>query len=575
MKKFTLLFSFCILLVHFVSAQEKTVRGTVIQKETGEPIPGVTILEKGTSNGSITNLEGKYSITVPEGATLVFSFVGMQTREIKVGDKTTVDVTLEETVEQLDEVVVVGYGTKKKRDVVGSVAKVQSKDMEESTALTMDNALQGRAAGVQVTSSSGVPGAPVEVKVRGINSISIDTDPLWVVDGMPVYSGGGFEYSQGTSGQNPLSMINPKDIESIEVLKGAAATAIYGSRGANGVILVTTKGAKGETGKLSVDYSTGTSELTKTLGEMGYTNTREYFQLADIAIQNATGNPDDQFTPGKVLNTRPTFSPLSRDQAMRIQTDWMDEVIRTGEYHDLNISNMASYEKGAAYMSLGYRQDKSVNVNNDLQRITGRVNADIEPVKNFITGVKLSFSYSDNDRVKSEQAGAIGTGGGSKGGFSTATRGALPWFPIYDASDPSGYWSPASGVNLTAGLDRDNILDKIKQYRSIGGIFGQYNLPIEGLSVRGELSYDYIQNNSELWVAPVLREEANSFGHDRATTYLGINYNVYASFDRTMGDHYVNAVVGTESHTKGKHTRDLEGKDLIGEYQELGNPRLA
>ncbi len=573
MKKILLLSAFFFILIFFSKAQQKTVEGTVVQKENGFPIPGVTVVEQGTTNGTITDLDGQYNIEVPPEAILVFSSVGMQKREIKVGDKTTINVTLEKEEVQIDEIVVVGYGTKRKRDVIGSVAKVQSAEMEEGTELSIDNALQGRAAGVQVTSSSGVPGAPVEVKVRGINSISIDTDPLWVIDGMPIYSGKGFEFSQGTTGQNPLSMINSKDIETIEVLKGAAATAIYGSRGANGVILVTTKAGRGEAGKLSVDYSTGLSELTKTLEDMGYTNTPEYFQLADIAIQNATGNPADFFTPGKVLNTRPTFSSMSREQALRIQTDWMDEVIRTGQYHDLNVSNTASYDKGSAFISFGYRHDKSVNVNNDLQRFTGRINADIEPVKNFTTGVKISFSYSDNDRVKSEQAGAIGTGGGKKGGFSTATRGALPWFPIYDASDQTGYWSPASGVNLTAGLDRKNILDKVKQYRSIGGIFADFKLPVEGWSVRGEVSYDYIQNNSELWVAAALREEENTFAHDRATTYQGINYNVYTSFDRTIGDHYFNAVVGTESHLKSRHERNMEGMDLIGQYQELGNPQ--
>jgi TonB-linked SusC/RagA family outer membrane protein len=572
MKKVFIFLLILITTVEFVSAQEKTISGKVTDASTGDPLPGVNIVIQGTTMGTSSDVDGNYSLSASTGDTLVFSAVGMQTKKVVVGEENTINVALEQSVAELEEVVVVGYGTKKKRDVVGSVAKVQSEDMEEATTLSIDEALQGMASGVQVTSSSGMPGANVEVKVRGINSISAGTDPLWVIDGMPVYSGSGFEYTEGTAGQNPMSLINPKNIESIEVLKGAAATSIYGSRGANGVIVVTTKSGKGK-GELSVDYSTGLSNLTKTKDDIGYVNTREYFQLADLAKQNASGDSTAQFTPANVLDTRPTFSDMTREQAMNINTDWMDQILHQGNYHDLNISNRFGFEKGNIYANLNYHRVNSVLKNNELQRINARLNGSFNPVKNLTAGFKVTLARTKTDRVKNAQAGAIGTGGGSVGGFSAANRGTLPWFPVYDASTKSGYWSPASGVNLTASIDRNNLKDRVKKYRSIGQLYFEYTPPIKGLSVRAEGSYDFIQTNSELWIAQLLRRDQRSYAYDRAVSYLGINYNLVANYNRTFGDHSIQAVLGTESHSKGRQSRNMEGKDLIGHYQELGNPQ--
>src|SRR5690606_26821964 len=232
----------------------------IVRDQNGESMPGVTVSVVGTTIGMVTDLDGRYSLSVPDGSTLVFSFVGFVSQTIEVGDRSLINVTLLEDMTALEEVVVIGYGSQKKQDIIGSIATISSEDiMKASSAGSFDAALQGMASGLMVSNSSGIPGAPVQVKVRGINSISSGTDPLWIVDGIPIASDPVGSDVNGASSQNMMSLINPNEIESIQVLKDAAATSIYGSRGSNGVILVTTKSGSKETKSFNVDVKTGVS----------------------------------------------------------------------------------------------------------------------------------------------------------------------------------------------------------------------------------------------------------------------------------------------------------------------------
>ncbi|MEO0333600.1 MAG: TonB-dependent receptor plug domain-containing protein, partial [Bacteroidota bacterium] len=241
---------------------QNTVSGKVTSVEAGDGLPGVNVLLKGTNQGTVTDIEGNYSISVESDGILVFSSIGYITQEMPVNNRSTINLQLEADVRNLSEVVVVGYGTQMKRDVTGAISTVKAEELSNfKAAPSLDQALQGQAAGVQVSSTSGVPGAPTRVLIRGTNSISSGTEPLWIIDGMILSGQGGGEQgglgrNNATVGQNPLASINPNDIESVEVLKDASATAIYGSRGANGVIIVTTKSGKGGKGTtdLSVNY---------------------------------------------------------------------------------------------------------------------------------------------------------------------------------------------------------------------------------------------------------------------------------------------------------------------------------
>ncbi|MBV6654615.1 MAG: TonB-dependent receptor plug domain-containing protein, partial [Mameliella sp.] len=264
---------FLFLLLMLLSAQtfaQRTLTGQVSDTE-GEPLIGVNILVKDTDAGTITDFDGNFSLRIPEGGEiLVFSYIGYATKEVVIGTQTRIDIEMSTDAEALEEVIVVGYGTKKKRDVIGSVATVKSENITKLKSTSFVDGLQGQASGVQVVANSGVPGAPSTVKIRGISSISINTDPLWIVDGMPIYSGGNLGGTNGATAQDPMSLINPNDIESIQVLKDAAATAIYGSRGSNGVIIITTKSGKEGKGSITLDYSTGITEPSRNEQDIGF-----------------------------------------------------------------------------------------------------------------------------------------------------------------------------------------------------------------------------------------------------------------------------------------------------------------
>lgn len=555
---------------------QRTVSGLVTGSD-GEPLIGVNIRVEGTGIGTVTDFDGAYTLEVPEDVSeLLFSYVGYQNQVAPINGRSRIDVVMRLDAEALDEVVVIGYGTKKKRDVIGSVATVSSDELVKVPSPSFVAGLQGRATGVQITASSGVPGAPSTVKIRGINSLSIGTDPLWIVDGMPIYAGSGLESTRGATKQDPMSMINPNDIQSIEILKDAAATAIYGSRGSNGVIIITTKsGAKGK-GNIGVDYSFGLTDLSRQPEDIGFTNTEEWFNLVETARRNSNGGKETPYDPNSVLNLflDQPIARLSREEALAVDTDWFDRILQRGSYHDLNVSGSTGFENGNLYLSFGYRNDNSVLKNNQLERYSVRANLQFNPIENLSFETRLNFSYTNNDRVKQQVGGALGNNsGGNSAGFGNANRNALPWYPIYNADHISGYWNPMSGNNLVAAIDRDLLLDQVQQYRGIGGLFLEYSLPwVEGLSVRAEGSFDLIQNSGVNWVTDILRENG-SFAADENNIRRSINYNTYAKYNRTFGQHAVSVTAGTESQTANQFYRLMEGQNLTGTYQELGSPQ--
>ncbi|MFA7473263.1 MAG: TonB-dependent receptor plug domain-containing protein, partial [Spirosomataceae bacterium] len=320
---------------------ERSIAGRVTENN-GEPLPGVSVLLKGTQKGTVTDVDGRFQLDVPsDDAVLVFSFVGYKTEEVVVGNRSNLELTLEIDEKALDEVIVMGYGTMKKRDVLGSVSTVKAEDLQKLNPNSMDAALQGLASGVMVT-SSGVPGAPVQVKIRGVNSISSNTDPLWIVDGIPVVTGSiGGEYN-GATNQNILSMIDPADIESMQVLKDAAATAIYGSRGSNGVILVTTKSGKTGKSTFDVDFRTGVSNWTKS--DIGIASGREFVEIMDLVRQNS--RLSGQYEPVQSLGQLDTYQTgMTREEAMNTNTRWADEISRLGSFNDIRISASNGSEK--------------------------------------------------------------------------------------------------------------------------------------------------------------------------------------------------------------------------------------
>ena len=272
-KPLGLLFLLCLIPL-WAFSQNITVKG-VVKDATGESVIGASVVQKGTSNGIITDIDGNFTLNVPSNSTIVISFVGYKTQEIPVAGKTQINVTMKEDTEMLDEVVVVGYGQMKRSDLTGSVVSVNDQAIKKSVPTSIDQVLQGRAAGVQIQANSGTPGASTSIRIRGINSLNATNQPIFVIDGVVVDSATDDENS------NPLSSINPSDIVSMDVLKDASATAIYGSRASNGVIMITTK--RGQAGEATVTYDgyAGWQEMPKQLDML---NLRQYAQLSLIHI---------------------------------------------------------------------------------------------------------------------------------------------------------------------------------------------------------------------------------------------------------------------------------------------------
>ena len=326
-----------IMVINILSMQGQVANGNtraitgIVLDEKGESIIGANIMETGTSKGTITDIDGKFRLTIGTNSSITVSYIGYISTTLRINDNGVIKITLNTDSKNLEEVVVVGYGTVNKRSFSGSVATVKAEDLTAIKTLSPTQALQGRASGVNVTTSSGTPGAPSKINIRGISTINADTDPLWIIDGLPMYSGRGLEASTSSVSQDPMSLINPNDIESMEVLKDAAATSIYGSRGSNGVIIITTKSGKKLDQKvnINIDYTVGYSDLTRTPKQVGYANTEQWIALADQAKRN-TGSynafPTAVFNPDDATAATPFVGLITREQALQTNTNWFDQV---------------------------------------------------------------------------------------------------------------------------------------------------------------------------------------------------------------------------------------------------------
>lgn len=348
-----------------------------------QALEGVSVVVKGTSRGTATDKNGNFKISVPENATLVFSIVGHDPREIKISKETFLNITLNPSQNEMEQIVVVGYGTQRKRDVTGSISKISGNTIKDVPMQGFDQALSGRAAGVNVTIPNGLLGNPPVIRVRGINSISLSSYPLIVVDGIPTWSGdvGGFAHN------NALADINPADIESFEVLKDAAAAAIYGSRAAAGVVLITTK--KGRSGKAKVNYESWVG-ISKAMNLIEMLGAEDYTALKNEALANA-GTPANGTTRG--------FYTMTDNNGKLVDTRWYDELYRTGTSHNHNLNISGANESTQYFFSLGYTDQKGIIKTNDFTRKTGRFTLDHKVNDRISVGGSFNYSKSFNQGV--------------------------------------------------------------------------------------------------------------------------------------------------------------------------------
>lgn len=429
--------------------QDFTVSGTVTDSK-GVPLAGASVLEKGTTNGTQTDFDGNFTLGLSNGnASLVASYIGFATKELALNGRNTISITLEESTEGLDEVVVIGYGSVKKSDLTGSVSSVQADKLNMDSQASIEQVIQGRIAGVQVTQTSAEPGGGFSIRVRGTNSITAGNEPLYVIDGL--------------AGANPENSLNPSDIKSIQVLKDASATAIYGARGSNGVVLITTKqGQKDTPLEISYNVSTGFQSASKKLDLM---NAQEYMSFYnDVYIDRGV---------------EPLFSQADFTEA-GLGTNWQDEVLRSAMIQEHRLSFSGGSEDTQYYLSLNYFDQDGIVISSGFKRFGARVNL-IHSV-----GEKLKIGINLNNSSENENKVPLGLGVNSGAGVIAAALQLPPILPVYDAD---GSYSTSLQDLSNPVAQAETIDELIKTTRIFGNAFAEYEV-LTGLKSKINVGYD-------------------------------------------------------------------------------------
>ncbi len=547
------------------------VRGTVRDEDGAELIGATVQSRKVPGIGTVTSLDGSYELELPDAQdTLVFTYTGYKTLEAPVQGRPEIDVVLAQALQTLDEVVVVGYGTQKKRYTTGAVAKVKGEDLQNGAQSTVESTLQGRVAGVMVTTSDAMAGSPVTIRIRGTSSIVASSEPLYVVDGVPVVSG---NYSKNNASgwrlataheSNALAQLNPADIESVEILKDASTAAIYGSRGANGVVLITNK--RGKEGKTRFDagFQTGFSKETRRIRML---DGPSYLELAREAWTNSYLDALADADPGNDLDYDiaddyekfwKTILPpgLSRETAERTDTDWIDEALQTGHFQETNLSAAGGNEKTLFYLGGTYRDERGIFVGNDFKRYNARVNLDHHPTDFLSIGARTAFTVTDNDIIPTSWAGGLGS----------AQSQALPFWPVYN--EDGTYFHPQSGYNVAAELANTDMNQKGTSI--LGNVYAQLSF-LRHFTLRSEFGVNNIYKKEFYYRSAVIEPAAI------ATSVLSEsrnwNSNNTLSYSLSKGRQNLEILVGSHATRNDYFSNVINGETFPN--PSMKNPENA
>lgn len=522
MKQFVLAFMLVIGAASAVLAQ-RNITGSVTDQGK-EPLIGATVLVAGTSVGTVTDVNGEFSLSVPAGQTsLLVSYTGYSTLKVELTAASRYDIMLETDVVALSDIVVVGYGTASRKELTGSVAKVSGEAISRLPVTGLDQALQGQAAGVQVTSASGTPGASVSVRVRGPSSISAGNQPLYVVDGIPINTG---SYSQiGVGGQqvNALADLNPADIESIEVLKDAAAAAIYGSRASNGVVLVTTKRGKAQKTQISLNTYRGNQEVWR---QIDPATGPEYVAYVQEAVRN-------RFTP-TTLPSAVGLRNLDGDPASYPSTNWFDEIFRTAPISQTDLNFSGGNERTKFFVSGSYFDQEGTVLGSGFDRYSFRMNLDNLVSDKFKIGVSTGFSRSNSNRIQNDN--------NIYGVLSTALL-LGSHIPVYNADGTYGRDQNASIENPVANALEPTY--NVFSNRLLTNIYGELSI-LEGLSFRTSFSVDYLSLRDDRFIPATHIQAAgvNGTGEQGMSSDLNLVNENYFTYRKSFGDLNFDALVG-------------------------------
>ncbi|WP_416440554.1 SusC/RagA family TonB-linked outer membrane protein [Leeuwenhoekiella sp. A16] len=527
-KKLLLIFSFFLFLSGISFAQQREITGTV-NDEQGMPLPGVNISIQGTNTGTQTDFDGNFSITAATGDVLEFSFLGFTTAVSTVGSSDVLNITLGEDTAVLDEVVVVGYGTQSKRTLTDNIVKLTAEDIDEVPVSNFQSALVGKAAGVQITQTNGKVEGGLNIRVRGASSISAGTQPLYVLDGIPLYNA---DESNNGSPTNPLLTLSPNEIESIEILKDASSAAIYGSRGANGVVIITTKTGKEGNAKFSVNVSHGFSKPTN---KRDFLNADQYIELFTEAALNVA---DTEFgSDAAALDyIEGTFDYLANDTDWRnreYDVNWQDQAFQNGSVSDGDFSVSGGTANTTYFFSGAVNDTKGIIKGNNLQRFNVRTNVTHKFGKVFNTGMSLSYSRTEIDRIANDNA------------FVTPLQAiALP--PISPAYLEDGSPNPNT-IYPNFLLQDANAFYNTLIRRLNGRVFGDLEI-LPGFKANANFAYDMYYQTEDRFTgrnAPFQSTNGEVFASSvNAENYILSNY---LSYDKQFGDsHTLGLTAGVE-----------------------------
>ncbi len=554
MKKSIVLIGLCFAALT-VFGQAREVQGRVLDgAQNGEPMIGATVMVKGTSQGTVTDIDGNFTLSVPKEAVLVISSVGYKTFEVKA-NKTKLSVTLEEDTQVLDEFVVVGYGSMRKVDLTGSVGSITGEKLRESIVTNPDQMLQGRVAGVQVTQNTGAPGGATSIRIRGASSITGDNEPLYIIDGVPMAGSGadigGFDWAGGSNGQtkvNPLAAISPQDIVSIDVLKDASACAIYGSAGANGVVIITTR--RGEAGKVHVTYDgyVGVQTFARRLNMM---------DLHDYAVYQK-----DLYEQGVSTYLNEIYQDPS---LLGKGTDWQDAVVRTALTHSHQISLHGGSQKTQFSLSGGYMNQDGTVVGSNFERFSARTNIDHEFAKWLKVGGSLSYARTNEKIINND-------------GESGILMSAITMQPDVQVKDKNGNWSGPSNLNASANYNPVAMAllfnNRLRRDRIMGGFYGQFNFT-SYLNFRAEFSFDSNISLNKGFMPTyqfgVRVNNINKIYQREEHSFFWIQKN-YLNYNQTFKDkHTVGAMVGMEISRSAWEGTSLQKNNLTSnDVQVIG-----
>lgn len=537
----TLLLPFVMLgFMTMASAQNLTVTGSVTDAE-GFPMEGAAVVVKGTSSGTTTNPEGRFELSVPQDAILVASYIGYISQEVKVGGEHTINFVLLEDSAYLDDVIVVAYGSMSKSDFTGSASQVSGDRIAQSSAESVDKGMIGKISGVRVASSTGDPGSAGSVQIRGVSSISAGTSPLYVVDGVVISSSTEGDLNVGYKSMGILNTLNPDDVESVTVLKDAAAASLYGSRAANGVILITTK--RGRQGKTTVTYS----------GEAGVSNmaVSRALKMMDgpqfISYLKAAGDNAFAINPAYSYGyTGDEIASMVADPSGKTSTDWTKEVFRTAFQQNHQLSLTAGTDKTKVYAGLGYTDTDGIVIGSYFERFSGRVNVDHKVNQWLNVGIRqmLSFTSAKGHSDQSSQAQGMG--------YATPLGVLIQSDPTASVKNPDGTWNEYVSWSGQTGnphilFDSDTEYNKTHTMRSLSNLDLELKFT-DYLSLTNTFGYDYIDNKQYLWWAPSSIDGAalNGLSAEYIFQTSDLTNSTLLRFRDSYGSHNVSALAGYE-----------------------------